>query len=84
MKLSHLFAFIGGAAAGVLAGILLAPDSGSNTRAKIINMLKEKGVIMSKEELEAFVAKVKGKLKLGFSGDDLEQAVEDAIDEERL
>lgn len=84
MKLSHLFAFIGGAAAGVLAGILLAPDSGSNTRAKIITMLKEKGVIMSKEELEAFVAKVKGKLKLGFSSDDLEQAVEDAIDEERI
>ncbi|MCQ2383426.1 MAG: YtxH domain-containing protein [Paludibacteraceae bacterium] len=84
MKLSHLFAFIGGAAAGVLAGILLAPDSGSNTRAKIVNMLKEKGVIMSKEELEAFVAKVKGKLKLGFSSDDLEQAVEDAIDEERI
>lgn len=84
MKLSHLFAFIGGAAAGVLAGILLAPDSGSNTRAKIVNKLKEKGVIMSKEELEAFVAKVKGKLKLGFSSDDLEQAVEDAIDEERI
>ncbi|MCQ2349024.1 MAG: YtxH domain-containing protein [Paludibacteraceae bacterium] len=84
MKLSHLFAFIGGAAAGVLAGILLAPDSGSNTRAKIITMLKEKGVIMSKEELEAFIAKVKGKLKLGFSAEDLEQAVEDSIDEERL
>lgn len=84
MKLSHLFAFIGGAAAGVLAGILLAPDSGSNTRAKIITMLKEKGVIMSKEELEAFIAKVKSKLKLGFSAEDLEQAVEDSIDEERL
>ncbi|MDO4190121.1 MAG: YtxH domain-containing protein [Bacteroidales bacterium] len=84
MKLSHLFAFIGGAAAGVLAGILLAPDSGSNTRSKIVTMLKEKGIIMSKEELEAFVAKVKGKLKLGFSSDELEQAVEDTIDEERI
>jgi gas vesicle protein len=35
MKYKGLFAFIGGALAGAAAAILLAPDSGDNTRRKI-------------------------------------------------
>lgn len=35
MKQSTLFAFIGGALAGAAAALLLAPDSGANTRRKI-------------------------------------------------
>lgn len=38
-----LFAFIGGAAAGALIGILLAPEKGCDTREKIISLAKEKG-----------------------------------------
>jgi gas vesicle protein len=32
---SNLFAFLAGAAAGVIAGILYAPDTGENTRDKL-------------------------------------------------
>ncbi len=35
MKLNGLIAFIGGALAGAAAAILLAPDSGENTRKKL-------------------------------------------------
>lgn len=35
MKCKGLIAFIGGALAGATAAILLAPDSGENTRRKI-------------------------------------------------
>ena len=35
MKCTGLLAFIGGALAGAAAAILLAPDSGENTRRKI-------------------------------------------------
>jgi gas vesicle protein len=36
-----LLAFAGGAVAGAVAGILLAPDKGSETRKKIINRAKD-------------------------------------------
>lgn len=35
MKLNYLGAFIGGAIIGAAAGILLAPEKGKDTRAKI-------------------------------------------------
>ncbi len=42
MKSSDLFfAFVGGAALGALAGILLAPDKGSETRKKIVDTAKD-------------------------------------------
>lgn len=84
MKLSHVFTFLGGVAAGALVGILFAPDKGSNTRQYIIDALKDKGIIMSKSELEAFVQKVKSKLNMCYTEEDMEAAVADTIDEERI
>lgn len=81
MKLSHLFAFLGGAVAGAAVGLLLAPDSGANTREKIANMLKEKGIWLDKEALSEFVDKVMAKLKCNFSDDELREAVEEAASE---
>lgn len=40
-------AFATGAAAGFAAGILLAPDKGSNTREKVKGLLKELGEELS-------------------------------------
>lgn len=45
-KSDNLLAFVIGAAVGAVAGILLAPDSGANTRKKLkdkMTELKEKG-----------------------------------------
>lgn len=81
MKLSHLFAFVGGAVAGAAIGLLIAPDSGANTREKIANILKEKGIWLDKEALSEFVEKVFGKLKGNFSDEELREAVEQVADE---
>lgn len=51
MKQSTLLAFIGGALAGAAAALLLAPDSGANTRKKI----KEKAA----EEYEALKERIR-------------------------
>ena len=59
MKASNILALLGGVAIGVIVAILLAPDSGKNTREKINNKLKEKGINLSKEELDEFIEKMK-------------------------
>ena len=83
MKLSHVLAFVGGVAAGIITGILVAPDSGSNTRQKIADMLKEKGMYINKESFNAFVEKVMKKLKGVFNDEDLEAAVNEVLSEEK-
>ena len=59
MKASNILSLLGGIAVGVIVAILLAPDSGKNTREKINKKLKEKGINLSKEELDEFIEKMK-------------------------
>lgn len=81
MKLSHIFAFVGGALAGVAVGMLLAPESGAETRQKIADVLHEKGITLDKEQLKQFVDKVIAKLKNGFTDAELHDAVNETINE---
>lgn len=59
MKASHILALLGGVAIGAIIALLLAPDSGKNTREKINQRLKEKGINLTKEQLDEFIEKMK-------------------------
>lgn len=53
--LNFLLAFIGGAAVGAAAGILLAPERGDETRARIAEIIRKRGIKLSGKELENLV-----------------------------
>jgi len=74
-------ALLGGAALGAVAALLLAPKSGAETRQEIIALVREKGVKLNKEELDALCSRVIGKVKDYFTDEELEEAVEEALDE---
>ncbi|MBR5466787.1 MAG: YtxH domain-containing protein [Bacteroidaceae bacterium] len=62
---NYFLAFLGGAAVGAACGILFAPDKGSETRAKIIENLKARGLKMSKKEMEDLANDIAEDLGIG-------------------
>lgn len=50
--LNIIIAVVAGAVAGATVGLLVAPEKGSDTRDKIMDFLKEKGVKLKKNKLE--------------------------------
>lgn len=72
-------ALLGGAAMGAVAALLLAPKSGAETRQQIIDIVREKGIKLNKEELDALCSRVIGKVKDYFTEEELEDAVEDEL-----
>lgn len=69
MKVSHLFTFLTGALLGVIIALLLAPGSGAETRKKINDLLKEKGINLSKEQLDEFIEEIKKKFHIQSEAD---------------
>ena len=57
--LGYIGAFIGGAVAGAVAGLLLAPESGKDTRAKISDtvedFMKKHNIKLSRKEVSDLV-----------------------------
>lgn len=53
--LNFLLAFIGGAAVGAAAGVLFAPERGDETRARIAEVIRKRGIKLSGKELENLV-----------------------------
>lgn len=59
MKPIHIvLAVIGGALAGATVGLLFAPDKGADTRSKIANLLKRKGVKLDDDQLNELSADI--------------------------
>ena len=61
--LNVLVAFLGGAAVGAAVGILFAPEKGEDTRHKIAEILRKKGIRLNRSEMENLVDEIAAELK---------------------
>lgn len=61
--LSIVSAFLGGVTLGAAAGILFAPEKGEDTRRKIAEVLRKKGIRLNRAEMEDLVDQIAAEVK---------------------
>jgi len=61
-SVSIIAAFLGGAVIGGILGVLFAPESGEETRKKIVAALEKRGIKLSKEEMDDLVDEIKSQV----------------------
>ena len=61
--LKYVAAFLGGAALGAAAGLLFAPEKGEDTRKKIAELLRKKGIRLNREEMDDLVDQIAAEVK---------------------
>ncbi len=61
--LNVLAAFLGGAPVREALGILFAPEKGEDTRHKIAEILRKKGIKLNRSEMETLVDEIAAEMK---------------------
>lgn len=54
--------FLGGVVIGGALGMLFAPESGEDTRKKIVDALEKRGIKLSKQQMDDLVEEVKSQV----------------------
>ena len=62
-SLSLLYSFIGGAVVGCGAAILFAPAKGEDTRKRIKDLLKKRGIDFTDDEVERLVDQISAQIE---------------------
>ena len=61
--LNVVAAFLGGIVIGAAAGVLFAPEKGADTRKKIADLLREKGIRLNRAEMDDLVDQIAAEVK---------------------